>query len=63
ARHRAMVRWWFFDRLKAVARAARRFRGRDFRFGIAELWGGIYGLAGEYDRSRARVQTIREQNQ
>ncbi|UCI06466.1 glycosyltransferase family 2 protein [Mesorhizobium sp. B1-1-8] len=63
ARHRAMVRWWFFDRLKALARAARRLQGRDFRFGIAELWGGIYGLAGEYDRSRVRVQTIREQNQ
>jgi glycosyltransferase involved in cell wall biosynthesis len=63
ARHRAMVRWWFFDRLKALARAACRFRGRDFRFGVAELWGGIYGLAGEYDRSRARVQAIREQNQ
>ena len=62
ARHRGMVRWWFFDQLKGLARAARRFRGRDFRFGIAELWGGIYGLAGEYDRSRARVQAIREQN-
>jgi glycosyltransferase involved in cell wall biosynthesis len=62
-RHRAMVRWWFFDQLKALARAARRFRGRDFRFGLAELWGGIYGLVGEYDRSRARVRAIRERNQ
>ncbi len=62
ARHRAMVRWWFFNQLKALARAARGLRGRDFRFGIAELWGGIYGLAGEYDRSSARVRTIREQN-
>ncbi|TJW39844.1 MAG: glycosyl transferase family 2, partial [Mesorhizobium sp.] len=60
---RAMVRWWFFDQLKALVRAARRFRGRDLGFGVAELWGGIYGLAGEYDRSRARVQAIREQNQ
>ncbi|SIT59090.1 putative glycosyltransferase [Mesorhizobium prunaredense] len=62
ARHRAMVRWWFFNQFKALARAARGLRGRDFRFGIAELWGGIYGLAGEYDRSSARVRTIREQN-
>ncbi|WFU12255.1 glycosyltransferase (plasmid) [Rhizobium sp. CB3090] len=62
ARHRAMVRWWFFDQLKALARAARRFRGHDLRFGVAELWGGIYGLAGEYDRSRARIQAIRERN-
>jgi len=62
ARHRAMVRWWFFDQLKALARAASRFRGHDLRFGMAELWGGIYGLAGEYDRSCARIQAIRERN-
>jgi glycosyltransferase involved in cell wall biosynthesis len=60
--HRGMVRWWFFDQLKALARAAGRLRGPDFRLGIAELLGGICGLAGEYDRSRARVQAIREQN-
>jgi glycosyltransferase involved in cell wall biosynthesis len=62
SRHRAMMRWWFADQAKAMARAARRLRGREFRFGIAELWGGVCGLAGEYDRSRARVQAIREQN-
>ncbi|MBZ9668689.1 glycosyltransferase family 2 protein [Mesorhizobium sp. ES1-3] len=62
ARHRAMVRWWFFDRLKALARAVRKLQGRDFGFAIAELWGGIHGLAGEYDRSRVRVQAIRELN-
>lgn len=62
ARHRAMVRWWFFDQLKALARAARRLRGHELRFGIAELWGGIYGLAGEYDRSRARIRSIQERN-
>src|SRR6185312_2994051 len=42
ARHRAMVRWWFFDQIKVLVRAARRFRGHDLRFGVAELWGGIY---------------------
>lgn len=62
ARHRAMIRWWFLDQLKGLARALRRRRGREFRFGIAELWGGVAGLAGEYDRSRARVQAIRKQN-
>jgi glycosyltransferase involved in cell wall biosynthesis len=62
ARHVAMVRWWFLDQAKALARAARTLRGRDVRFGIAELWGGICGLAGEYDRSRSRVQAIRELN-
>jgi hypothetical protein len=62
ARHRAMVRWWFLHQTKALLRAGRRLCVRDFRFGVAELWGGICGLAGEYDRSRARVQAIREQN-
>jgi hypothetical protein len=28
---------------------------------LAELWGGIVGMAGEYDRSLKRVQKIREQ--
>jgi hypothetical protein len=58
-----MVRWWFMDQAKALARAIRGLRGRDFNFGVAEIWGGIRGLAGEYDRSRSRVQTIREADQ
>jgi glycosyltransferase involved in cell wall biosynthesis len=62
AQHRAMVRWWFVDQGKALARALHRRRGRDVNFGIAEIWGGIRGLAGEYDRSRSRVQAIRESN-
>ncbi|MFC3204761.1 glycosyltransferase [Aquamicrobium soli] len=61
--HGAMVRWWFVDQAKALARAIRDLRGRDVNFGMAEIWGGIRGLAGEYDRSRSRVQTIREANQ
>jgi glycosyltransferase involved in cell wall biosynthesis len=63
ARHRAMVRWWFVDQGRALARAMRNLRGRDVKFGLAEIWGGICGLAGEYDRSRSRVQAIRESNQ
>ena len=61
--HGAMVRWWFVDQAKALARAIRDLRGRDINFGVAEIWGGIRGLAGEYDRSRSRVQTIREADQ
>ncbi len=34
---------------KGARHAASRFHGHDLRFGMAELWGGIYGLAGEYD--------------
>jgi glycosyltransferase involved in cell wall biosynthesis len=61
--HGAMVRWWFVDQAKALARAIRDLRGRDVNFSVAEIWGGMRGLAGEYDRSRSRVQTIREANQ
>ena len=62
SRHSAMVRWWFLDQARTLARAVRRLRGRDINFGIAEVWGGICGLAGEYDRSRSRVKAIRELN-
>jgi GT2 family glycosyltransferase len=58
-RHQAMIRWWFGYQVRAVLGAARRLRGRELRFHLAELLGGIQGLAGEYDRSLARVQTIR----
>lgn len=61
-RHRAMIRWWFGDQVRALLGAARRLRGRELRFRFAELLGGIRGLAGEYDRSLARVQTIRDRN-
>lgn len=59
-RHRGMVRWWFKDRVKELARGVKRRRGRQINFTLAELWGGIMGLFGEYDRSRLRTQAIRE---
>ncbi len=58
--HRGMVGWWFMDQLAALLRAGRRLKGREVRFVLAEMWGGVMGLAGEYDRSRARIQTIRQ---
>lgn len=62
SRHDAMVRWWFIDQARTLARAAGGLRGRDVRFGLTELWGGVRGLAGEYDRSCTRVKAIRELN-
>jgi len=61
--HRGMVGWWFMDQLAALLRAGRRLKGREVRFVLAEMWGGVMGLAGEYDRSRARIQTIRQAHQ
>ena len=60
ARHSGMVRWWFGDRSKALWKAILRGGMRDVRFVLAELWGGVVGLLGEYDRSLARVAAIRE---
>ena len=57
----AILRWWVIDKLANLAGAACRFRFQELRFLLAEFWGGIVGIAGEYDRSRKRVQKIREQ--
>lgn len=62
SRHDAMVRWWFVDQARTLVRAASALRGRDVHFGLTELWGGIRGLAGEYDRSCTRVKAIRKLN-
>ena len=56
----AIIRWWLLDKLGALAAAACRLRFREFGFLAAETWGGIVGMAGEYDRSLTRVQKIRE---
>lgn len=57
----AILRWWLLDKLADLAVAACRLRFRELGFLTAELWGGIVGMAGEYDRSLKRVQKIREQ--
>jgi hypothetical protein len=57
--HRRMIRWWFIDRLKSLAIASLRLKSREISFTVAELWGGMRGLAGEYDRSQVRIQAIR----
>jgi glycosyltransferase involved in cell wall biosynthesis len=59
-KHVAMVRWWFLDQIKTLLKSARRIELRGVEFRIAELWGGICGLAGEYDRSQARIRIIKE---
>ena len=56
---RALRRWWLLDQARRVSRAAFRARGQDLWFAIAELWGGLQGLAGEYDRSSQRSNAIR----
>ncbi len=57
--HRRMIRWWTLDQLKLIVRALRRHTFPELHFHLAELWGGICGVFGEYDRSRGRVAAIR----
>lgn len=59
-KQRAILRWWLLDKLGDIFVAACRLRFRELGFLTAELWGGIVGIAGEYDRSLKRVQAIRE---
>ncbi len=61
AKQDAIIRWWVFDKLAALAGATCCLRLREAGFHAAELWGGVIGIAGEYDRSLLRVQKIREQ--
>ena len=56
----AIIQWWLLDKLSALVGAACRLRLRELGFLAAETWGGIVGMAGEYDRSLTRVQKIRE---
>jgi GT2 family glycosyltransferase len=57
----AILRWWLLDKLADLGVAACCLRFRELGFLTAELWGGVVGMAGEYDRSLKRVQKIREQ--
>ena len=58
--HKAMIRWWFGDQLKFLAKAIRVGDLQQISFGLAELRGGVQGMFGEYRRSQARVKAIRE---
>jgi GT2 family glycosyltransferase len=59
-KQRAILRWWLLDKLADLGVAACHLRAREVAFVLAELWGGIVGRAGEYDRSLKRVRKIRE---
>jgi glycosyltransferase involved in cell wall biosynthesis len=59
-RQAGMIRWWFAHQGLALAGSLRRRQWRRARFVAAELWGGVQGLLGEYDRSVRRSRRIRE---
>jgi GT2 family glycosyltransferase len=62
-RMRELIRWWFKDQFKQL----RDSLTRDQRIlppamVLAQLWGGIQGLMGEYARSLKRIEQIRRQS-
>jgi hypothetical protein len=60
---RALVRWWFKEQLLQLGKS---LVGNDVlpsKMILAELWGGIQGLLGEYERSQRRTAEIRQQTQ
>ncbi|PIG94117.1 glycosyltransferase [Gloeocapsopsis sp. IPPAS B-1203] len=58
---RRIVGWWFKDQLRRLLKSlvGRYILPPDIV--LAELWGGVVGLLGEYSRSLARIEQIRRQ--
>ncbi len=58
---RRLVGWWFKDQLRRLLKSlvGRYILPPDIV--LAELWGGVVGLLGEYSRSLARIEQIRRQ--
>lgn len=58
-----LIRWWFKDQFKQLRDSLiRKRRILPPTMVLAQLWGGIQGLMGEYARSLDRVEQIRRQS-
>jgi len=55
---RALVVWWFKNQLRQLAKAMLRRHVLPAPMLWAELQGGVMGLFGEYNRSKARIAAI-----
>jgi hypothetical protein len=58
---RRLVAWWFQDQVYQLAKSLIGLHPLPPRMMLAELWGGVVGLMGEYTRSQSRVERIRRQ--
>jgi GT2 family glycosyltransferase len=58
---RRLIYWWFKDQLKQLKNSLRGHHVLPPTMILAELWGGIVGILGEYPRSLRRVEEIRRQ--
>jgi GT2 family glycosyltransferase len=53
------IGWWFSKQLAHLVRRLTMGHPRPVGLVLAEAWGGVTGLLGAYDRSRARTARIR----
>lgn len=60
SRWRRMVIWWFKDQVRSLLHSVIGRNPTPPGMVLAELAGGVIGIAGEYERSLRRVQRIRE---
>jgi GT2 family glycosyltransferase len=58
---KALIRWWCIDQLKRLKYSLRNPGAIPPDMVVSEIWGGVQGLANEYERSQSRVQKIRDQ--
>lgn len=58
---RRLVHWWFKDQLKQLLKSLLGRHVLPPRMILAELWGGVVGLWGEYTRSSKRIEQIHRQ--
>ncbi|MEG4961766.1 MULTISPECIES: glycosyltransferase [unclassified Microcoleus] len=58
---RWLVGWWFADQLNQLQKSVRGCHVLPPTMILAELWGGVVGLFGEYPRSLKRIEKIRQQ--
>jgi glycosyltransferase involved in cell wall biosynthesis len=57
---RRMVAWWVGYQLRRLHGSVRGRTALPTAMVLAELWGGVQGLAGEYGRSERRVARLRQ---
>ena len=57
---RRLVKWWFQYQLIQLAQRLKNRHALPANMILAELWGGVVGLLGEYSRSAKRVEQIRQ---
>jgi GT2 family glycosyltransferase len=54
-----LVRWWFRDLLRQLKSTVRGNHVLPASMLFAELWGGVVGYFGEYERSQRRIEKIK----